>query len=227
MDGDQDDNADYEVGYGRPPAEHQFKAGRPSANPYGRKGRPENRERIAAKRAAKSLRDVSLDVANEKRRVTLADGRSTRMPMKEALLRSAANGGFKNPYVAMRMLERFDREEQAQLEWREQQQLGGPIAIPSTPVTMEDTIRELRAKDDLLRLQDEVRAAREVLVALSTGSEPPSPPVRHAAAASPPPTDAREVRAYSTRVRPRPGESILRADPPIPGTSRKADGTYR
>ena len=226
MDPDDTPQHNDKTGYGKPPVEHQFKAGRPSGNPYGRKGKPENRERIAAKQAHKSLRAVSVEVANEKRQVTLSDGRSTRMMMKEALLRSAANGGFKNPYVAMKVLERFDKDEQTQLERREQQQLGGPMVIPSTPVTVEDTIRELQAKDELLRLQDEVRAAREVLVALAEGAEPPAP-VHHSRPPAPAPPDAREVRAYSGGVGPRPGQSTLRADPPIPGTSLKADGTFR
>lgn len=55
--------ANYEVGYGKPPKDHQFKAGQPSANPRGRKRKlsPEAEARATLKR---NLED----------RITIRDG---------------------------------------------------------------------------------------------------------------------------------------------------------
>lgn len=83
MPDDSDD--DYEVGYGRPPKKHQFKAGQ-SGNPAGRK------------RGARGVKAQLREQLNELVEIT-QNGRALKVPMKTVVLKSliarAAKGDWR------------------------------------------------------------------------------------------------------------------------------------
>lgn len=81
-----DDDDDYEVGYRRPPKEHQFKKG--GTKPAG-SGRRKN---------VKNSRTIIDDVMNEEVAVTVA-GKKQKMTKKEFLIRSSYDKAIKSNSV--------------------------------------------------------------------------------------------------------------------------------
>lgn len=88
---------DYEVGYGRPPREHQFKKGEPSRNP---KGRPRGRTRPAPDLAAALLQPVTIRT----------QGKERKAPYVEALIQVLQDKGLKGEPRAARILIDLMRE---------------------------------------------------------------------------------------------------------------------
>lgn len=91
------ENAGYEVGYGRPPLEHQFKKGAPSPNP---RGRPRG-----AKRAPDLAKVLMEPVTLNKR------GRSRKVPFLEALVQvqkgKALNGDHRSTQTVLNLTEKL------------------------------------------------------------------------------------------------------------------------
>jgi hypothetical protein len=95
---DQARNADYEVGYARPPIRNRFKKGQ-SGNPYGRpKGAKNNRPAPNEQR----LKTIILDEAY--RTITVSEGeRKITLPMVQAIVRSLGVAAVKGQYRATRL----------------------------------------------------------------------------------------------------------------------------
>lgn len=89
----------HEVGYGRPPKEHQFKKGQ-SGNP---RGRP---------KGSKSFKTIVPRVMNEKLRVREADSIRT-MSKREAVVRTLVAAGLKGDLRAIDKLREYDPADDA------------------------------------------------------------------------------------------------------------------
>ena len=85
----------YEVGYGRPPVEHQFKKGQPSRNP---RGRPPS----GALRRSASVNEL----LNEQVTMTI-DGRRKRVPYREAFIQTLKAKALQGDKTAMQMVYRL------------------------------------------------------------------------------------------------------------------------
>ncbi len=138
---------DYDVGFGKPPADTRFKPGI-SGNPRGRpKGSKNNKPGLNAER----LREIVLEEAY--RDVTIRDGeRNITMPMAQAVIRSlsvsAAKGNHRAQRLFAEMLVSTERQDKAlhnewletaityKVEWerelarRERLGLEGPAPLP-------------------------------------------------------------------------------------------------
>ncbi len=88
----------YEIGYGKPPKQHQFKRGQ-SGNPHGRRRGSLNRQTILMR----SLNDQVLEVA--RRLVTLGEGDNPEVvTVQEALVRGVADHALKGDRVHAKLL---------------------------------------------------------------------------------------------------------------------------
>jgi hypothetical protein len=109
----------YEVGWGKPPTEKQFKPGR-SGNQTGRPRGARNKRPLE-----KSLAALVSKVANGEIRIKEA-GQEITVTMAEAVLKRTAVDGLKGNHRAARnflgVVERADRFEQAKLERKERDQ---------------------------------------------------------------------------------------------------------
>ena len=90
-DEDQEANADYQVGYAKPPKQHQFQKGQ-SGNPSGRP------------KGARNMSTISAEVFGEPVRLR-RDGSWVEVSMAEAILRSMAAKAAKGDVGAFRALQ--------------------------------------------------------------------------------------------------------------------------
>ena len=87
---DKDDKKDYDVGYGKPPKQHQFKKGQ-SGNP---RGRPKD---------SRNLKQVLMEVAQEELPIT-ENGQLRVVSRKEALVRTLFAKALKGDLRATKQL---------------------------------------------------------------------------------------------------------------------------
>ena len=85
------DPGDYEVGYGRPPKDHQQKKGQPSINPYGRRGKPKNEPELGARSMPRDALDEFYGVLFEEGYWPLNKKRKPAKNLIVAFVRSMAN----------------------------------------------------------------------------------------------------------------------------------------
>ena len=90
-DDNEEGKDDYEVGYAKPPKQHQFQKGQ-SGNPSGRS------------KGARNLKTIIDDVFSEPVRLR-REGSVTEVPMVEAILRSMASKAAKGDVAAFRALQ--------------------------------------------------------------------------------------------------------------------------
>ena len=225
MDTPDPETLPYEVGRGKPPKEHQFKAGQPSANPHGRKGKAENRDRIAAKQLSKCAQNTAAATlrraAERPRRVTTSDGVTRSMTtldvVVERISAAAAAGDVRTALKFVAMVHDHDRQG-GRAQVQDPAPTVGPMVIGATCNTMDETLEQLemeqrrhQLRHELAELEGAVAVARN---ARTGGPLPQAPP------------DARETRAYSEG-------GLTRSDrreagsPSLSGRSLKADGSYR
>ena len=88
---------DYEVGYGRPPCEHQFKKGEPSRNP---KGRPRGTSGPAPDLVAALWQPVTIKM----------NGKECKVPYPEALIQVMKDKALKGDQRATQMLIKLMRD---------------------------------------------------------------------------------------------------------------------
>ncbi|WP_156347189.1 DUF5681 domain-containing protein [Sphingomonas sp. Leaf33] len=104
-----DDDAIYQIGYKRPPKEHQFKKGR-SGNP---RGRPKGAKGFAALVRENLARTVQVRMDGHTRTVSVGEAILMRT------LRDAVSGGKRAAEQGLKLMERFGtpEPEEAELVW--------------------------------------------------------------------------------------------------------------
>jgi Family of unknown function (DUF5681) len=117
---------DYEVGYVRPPREHQFKKSEASRNP---KGRPRNTKGPVLDLVAALLQPVTIRMQGKERKV----------PYMEAMIQVTKNKALKGNLRAAQMLGALMRE----LDFLKPQEAFGPPAIREIRSTSDETAFEM------------------------------------------------------------------------------------
>jgi len=126
--------SEYEVGYGKPPKEHQFKKGQPAANP---KGRPKGRK-------SKGI----VDKLDEKVVVGTKNGRRVRKTLREVLdhnlVKDAIAGDKHARSLIYRCLEAAEKVEVMPKSVTVERDQQMPCSGPQPPFTVPDTPEERR-----------------------------------------------------------------------------------
>lgn len=145
---------DYDVGYARPPVEHQFKKGQPSRNP---RGRP----RTGSQGKAVDVKEL----LNERVTITI-DGKRSRVPFNKAFIQMVKAKALQGDTKAMQMIFTLIREQETVPPVDEP----APEKKPTTRTLEDDPLREsILAWREVSRRYEEARKGDQ---RPSTGPEP-------------------------------------------------------
>jgi hypothetical protein len=114
---DKEDEADYRIGYGKPPKDHRFAKGR-SGNPAGRPRKTEKPKPINTEAAIMERLDNEIIIVN--------GAEYTRLELETITLRNKA---AKGDLQAMRLLDR----KRSALKLNEPASRGGVLVVPAAP----------------------------------------------------------------------------------------------